>query len=323
MKLGNYKRFFNLKIIGLILFLALLWQVEAKRLFVLLFEADFLKIVGSWVLMAIHVLMKVARYHNILKVQGIKVSFLKTLQCSLAAIFLSSVTPGRVGEFSKAYFISKLSGKSPVRIISGALVDRVFDVATLLLVAVLGISYLNLLGANSVLVSFSLMLVMIAPFIFISPKVRMLFQSSSMRFIKGKSNPPSWISKAEQFFRETVNFFRFQSVYLLVISFIAYLVYFASCYLMSEALMIPLSFQKISYIASCAIVISFLPISVAGIGTRDAAFVYFFALYGLSAESALALSFLIFVCAYLLLGTIGFISLMTLNYSRKDLLKNS
>ncbi len=63
-------------------------------------------------------------------------------------------------------------------------------------------------------------------------------------------------------------------------------------------------------------ILSYLPISFAGIGTREATLVYLFATVGISSESALAFSVLLFSCSYLLIGIIGFIAYMVLKLDK-------
>jgi uncharacterized membrane protein YbhN (UPF0104 family) len=106
-------------------------------------------------------------------------------------------------------------------------------------------------------------------------------------------------------------------------TFIAYAAFFASCYCMSLSLEIPLSYSKIAFFVACANILSFLPISFAGIGTREAILVYFFSLENLSSESALAFSTLVFSFTYLLFGLIGFLCFITIKNGNRPVLTNA
>ena len=81
-------------------------------------------------------------------------------------------------------------------------------------------------------------------------------------------------------------------------------IFFFSCYCMSRSLDVPLSYSKVAIIVAYANILSFLPISFAGIGTREACLVYFFSQENLMSESALAFSTLIFSSTYLFIGII-------------------
>jgi len=322
MALLNYKKLLNMKVVGIIVLLLLLWQVDIKKLGLALSKTDLLYIAGALAFMVIHVLLKIVRYHSLLQLQGIKISFFKTLHCSLAAFFLSFVTPGRVGEFAKAYFINKIDGGSKVKAFSGALVDRLCDVFILFFITILGISFLNLFGASSIIISLLLLFLLLSPSIVFFPKVRVCLLPIVERFT-GVHHKLTWFQTVVSALEEMEAVFNLRLIPLLILSGLAYCAFFASCHLMLAALAVPLSFQKVVFFVSCASIISFLPISFAGIGTRDAGLVFFFTRDGLAGESALAFSFLIFICTYLFFGIAGFICFMTLDCSRKELMENS
>ena len=59
-------------------------------------------------------------------------------------------------------------------------------------------------------------------------------------------------------------------------TFTAYAFFFGTCFFLSRSIDIPLSFVKVSLFVTFANILSFLPISFAGIGTREASLVYLF-----------------------------------------------
>ncbi|MCX5752609.1 MAG: lysylphosphatidylglycerol synthase domain-containing protein, partial [Candidatus Krumholzibacteria bacterium] len=62
------------------------------------------------------------------------------------------------------------------------------------------------------------------------------------------------------------------------------------CYLIADALDISISFLNIAFCISAANLISLLPISISGIGTRDATMIAMFSMLHLSRESAVSFS---------------------------------
>ena len=110
------------------------------------------------------------------------------------------------------------------------------------------------------------------------------------------------------------------SAFLITDLLMLYLMFFfGSCYFLSLSLDIPLSFLKIAIFITFANILSFLPISFAGIGTREACLVHLFSLESLSHESALAFSILVFTFTYALLGIIGFFCFMAMNKNEKQI----
>ena len=88
-------------------------------------------------------------------------------------------------------------------------------------------------------------------------------------------------------------------VCLLYTTFI-WLTKFLGLFLLAVALGMEAPFWFIASVGSMGVFISLVPISISGFGTRDAVFIYFLSLRGISAESAVALSFL-----FLLHGIFG------------------
>jgi len=62
------------------------------------------------------------------------------------------------------------------------------------------------------------------------------------------------------------------------------------------------------FVVSVGNVLSFLPISIAGIGTRDASYVLLLSSLGKSHEEAIVFSNLVLICFYLFGGILGLIS---------------
>ncbi len=70
--------------------------------------------------------------------------------------------------------------------------------------------------------------------------------------------------------------------------------YFLARYVIALSLGLPLSFFDVALISVLMAIVTFLPISIAGLGTREAAVVYLFSLFGLDKETAVLFSLLIF-----------------------------
>jgi uncharacterized membrane protein YbhN (UPF0104 family) len=71
----------------------------------------------------------------------------------------------------------------------------------------------------------------------------------------------------------------------------AYGLMFVQCWLIARSLGIPLGLGAVAGLMALANLAAFLPISILGVGTRDAVLVALFAHLGLPAEQAVALSF--------------------------------
>ncbi len=82
--------------------------------------------------------------------------------------------------------------------------------------------------------------------------------------------------------------------YFIVYLIIGWLLYFCSRYVVARAMGLNLSFLDIAIVSVLSAVVSILPISVAGIGTREATIIFVFSLFGINKEAAVLFSLLIF-----------------------------
>ncbi|MBU1255770.1 flippase-like domain-containing protein, partial [Patescibacteria group bacterium] len=101
---------------------------------------------------------------------------------------------------------------------------------------------------------------------------------------------------------------------------ISWFVYFSARYAIALSLGLNLSFIDITIISSSMALMSILPISIAGLGTREATAIYFFSLFSLSKESALLFSLLVFTTDILVVS-FGLIPYLKENFSIKNIKK--
>jgi uncharacterized protein (TIRG00374 family) len=83
---------------------------------------------------------------------------------------------------------------------------------------------------------------------------------------------------------------------------------FVTLYVLAQALGIEISFFDVTMVLTIVWVITAIPISISGAGVRELSMIYFLGLYGVTAESATALSLLFFLIM-VLLGLAGMVFL--------------
>jgi uncharacterized membrane protein YbhN (UPF0104 family) len=94
-----------------------------------------------------------------------------------------------------------------------------------------------------------------------------------------------------------------------VMTLISYAVYFGASWILFRALGIHLSFRDVACVTGCLSLILLLPISIAGIGPREAILIILLGQYGISREDALAYSILQFAVFTLFGGLVGVLAL--------------
>jgi len=139
MKFGNVKSY--LRLTGLVLLVYLLWTckpVEALRHVAGLHPRYWL-LVASMVLTVF--LLKALRWRWLLAAQRITgLEWWRLVVIYMASVFWGMITPGHVGELSKIGYLSRF-GHRVERTLLNSLLDRLFDVAVLVLYGAVGLAF--------------------------------------------------------------------------------------------------------------------------------------------------------------------------------------
>jgi len=236
----------------------------------------------------------------------IKIPFLNTIKVSTMAGLLGSVTPGRLGELTKVKFIKNYSTNN-MSIWIGVILDRLFD---LILLIVIGIISLFLLTQ---LVSFKLYFISAIMAFFISIFIIFFryFENAILLMLKKlisietlytiKSSYHEFLNKFQIIFKQ----FFLQGLIYTSISFITqclislFIVY-------SMGMQVPIHF--IIILISLSALVSLLPISLGGFGTREGIYILLLSKQGFSTEAALTFAFIDgVIIGILFLGILSFI----------------
>ncbi|MCX8070385.1 MAG: flippase-like domain-containing protein, partial [Thermodesulfovibrionales bacterium] len=236
--------------------------------------------------------------------------FLKLYSLYLIGSFFSIFLPGLVGgDTVKAYYLNKYlkgqnasngeqEGESPTLVVSIASVfmDRYIGLIAIILIVVL-------------VFPFSIVYLKDTIFIWIVPLFFVAFASVSFIFLRFKIG---------QRYNFIANFYKYFSFYIkkksvlintLLLSFFTQITGMIAVYILSIGLGIKLTIMAIAVFLPIIILVSFIPISIAGIGLREGAFVFFFGIVGVSSDQALTLSILWFLssCTASLFGLIEYL----------------
>ena len=100
----------------------------------------------------------------------------------------------------------------------------------------------------------------------------------------------------------------FKLIFSAILTCLSYSVFFIQCYLIAIAIGISINFISITLFMAISNLISFIPISISGLGTRDATLIYLFSLIDLSPELAVSYAFLVFITFFVCGGLLGFMA---------------
>jgi uncharacterized protein (TIRG00374 family) len=250
--------------------------------------------------------LKSWRWQALLHMQGIHYPWRDAFLAFLAGLFLGLVTPGRVGEMSKALYLKQDCDLPVSAGMASVLMDRLLDLYTILLLGALGLAWFRLVPAWSLgLVFAGIVAALLLPIALINNR----FASG----VLGATARLPFVHRYAARFTEAM--VRFQqglrplvAPSLLVpvaLTLVAYVLFFGQGRLLALALDLPVGIAYLAVCLSVAGVVTLLPISFSGLGTRDAVLITLFAPVGLASEQAVAYSCLFFLTFYVGGGIIG------------------
>ena len=254
--------------------------------------------------------LKATRWHLIMRSQGIEYALTESFKRYLVGLFLGTVTPGRLGELSRSLYVKRDLQIPLGTIFSGVVADRVFDFFFLLVVGLSGAYHFHLAKDASVFFLIAAVMLLIVPILVIQTGTgHRLLDRGLTRFSRTKlsrfgGGEPLRFAEG---FKDIVHPRCFGYGLLTAL---AYAVFFAAGFLLTRALQIDITFQDASLALAAANLLSLVPVTVAGVGTRDAMLVLTLGTVNIPAEAALAFSVLILFCSYFGTGIFGFFFFM-------------
>lgn len=295
---SSWKRWtFRLLVMGLLLLFIWRLNLNPTQIWADLLRANLGLVTASMLLIFPITIIKTWRWCLLLKSLGLELAFPAAFRLYALGLAMGSFTPGQAGDAIKAWYLRDKGFKLSATLVS-VILDRLLDVMVLALWAsagllVLGAAFTSelpallvlLLGVSVALLSLSL------------PKLRgwlvasvvKLIMQKAVRKQTGLAAGPEENSEGEMLLAPTLKPLLLGFGATLATSSLAVL----RVWLLALAIGLPLNFLEVIAASSLATVMSLIPVSVAGIGTRDLALIGILSKLGYSRESAIILSSLI------------------------------
>jgi glycosyltransferase 2 family protein len=244
------------------------------------------------------------RWNILVRHAGLRYGFWSSFRSYLAAFALGIVTPGRLGELARAAQIRNELGAAWEPCVRSVIADRLFDLVFLcsfgpfaLAAVMAGRTFDGLLAAGFVGVYVAASICLAAAGRFVArwrPRWRPLrFGVTCIGNVAGDLVGRTGIACS-------------------AVTLLSYGIYFGASLVLFRAIGIHLSFQDVACVTGCLSLVLLLPISIAGIGPREATLIVLLGMYGVSREDALAYSILQFVAFTLFGGLVGGLALAAL-----------
>lgn len=297
-----------LRSIGLILFVIILSKLNLTKIIALLSNINPFYLAAALLLFIPLLVIKAIRWQLLMKAQNINYSLKDSTIMYAAALYIGAITPGRIGDFIKVFYL-KGDGHPFGKSFASVLLDRLFDLVSLLLLGYAGMLLFITLFEGAIISLSCIFVGTVLLIIFFIYKRG--FGMGILEYISSHFIPERYRENAKTSFSDLYNGIKTlnanQFVLATFMTFFAWIIYFVMMYLFALSLSINIPFLYLATCVSISAVITLIPISISGIGTRDATLIILFSYLGLSKESAIAFSMMI-LFMYAINGLIGLVA---------------
>lgn len=283
-------KFKILKILGLCIFIFILFNVDFSELLAIWNDSDLYFIIfGGLSIILLHIIHAI-KWKFIMQFLSLQNNLIESIKISWVGMFLGMITPGKLGDILKIYFLDE-DNNSTSRAFLSVLIDRISDMAFLVVMGIISgfVLYkwkLSIMQYISIPILVSISLIIIVRFknniFLVVQKFLNKYFPFILKIFEGFSFIQRW---------RDINKGITLIVFLLLL--LKWFLYFASRFLLLISLGISLSFFDMAACVTLSTLFSLLPVSFNGIGTRDVSMIYLFSLFGLKAEQAVSFSMLI------------------------------
>ena len=256
--------------------------------------------------------IKSVRWNLLLQQEDCNYPKWKSFMAYMSSFTIGLVTPGRIGEIARLYYVREDTGVTFYRSFKTLVADRIFDFAMLAWFGFTGMLYFYKVMGD------------ISGLFYLLITAAIMFTAWGLAYFGLKVFiHPDTSRIGLKFIRETWNgMFNLPMVLPWLLTIVAYFLFYVANWMIFESIGIRLSIIDIGFILSLMSLATLIPISLAGFGTREASLVYLLSFYAINPEVAIVFSLLQFTAFFLWGGIIGllfwFYKPVKLNLIRED-----
>ena len=292
------------RLIGVIIFVVVLATSDLNQVLNTLTRMNLFYLALTPLAFALIMLIKSWRWKLLLSAQGIDFSLGEAFLAYTSSFYVGQLTPGRLGEFVRIFYLLE-RGYSPGTSSVSLILDRLFDLGIVLLLGYLGMfGFLGTFqGSNVVLSGLGLGGLAIGLGLALrQTEVRRAVRRMAARFLIPKRYQATFDTVWNDFafgVRRIVANKRIV-VRILLLTVLSWVVYSVLMYMLAHSVQIDIPLWFVVVCVSVTALVVMIPISIFGVGTRDATLIMVFASQGLGREWAISFSF-----TFLLVGLAG------------------
>lgn len=296
-----------LRLVGPILLVIVLVRLpEPRQLGAVVAASDPLLLAGSALFNFASIHIKVVRWQVLLRVRGIHYSTKQAWLAFSSSMYLSLLTPGRVGDVLRVQYLRHDVDAPYAEGLASIVMDRLCDLYVLAaFVSISIVHYSGVLGRQLQTASVVVVVAtVLGPLVLLVPGVA---ERVVGVIYKRVTKDPTGRDLAVflDALRAQVGRPLLSTIPLTVAAF---LVNFFQAWLVARGLGLSIGYFDVVCLTAVASLLGLLPISISGMGVREALFATVFPSFGYTKEQAVAFGLLVFAVIYLTAAIMGFVT---------------
>ncbi|MFH1456934.1 MAG: lysylphosphatidylglycerol synthase transmembrane domain-containing protein [Patescibacteria group bacterium] len=292
MKLSNVIKKYSF-LIGLIIFIVILSRSNIGEIFNNIKNIKLSYLAVALILSFPMLINKALCWNYIKKIQKIKYNLKDSFLMYCSGLYIGILTPGRAGEIVKSLYLKK-DGHSMGKSLVSTVLDRLSDFAFLLLFLLLGsLFFLSTFQKQTLILIIGIIIIVIGFFIALKVGLVKWFINKLFNKLIPKKYQKSWELNFQDFINDLKSYKFKNYLIILIITTFSWVFYYLQMYILAIGLGINIPILYLAISVTVAGLITLIPVSVSGIGTRDAALLALLTPFAIATEQIIAFSALI------------------------------
>lgn len=281
-----YRKFFFL--IGIFIFIFLVFKIGTGKIIAAVLAVDIRYLAVATILVVPIAFLQTYKWSLLLRIQRMHVDFGSLIKIAFIGWFYGFITPGKFGAFIRVFYLKEITGERLGKCTSNVLIDRIVDFFVLLTFATFGsillINYFSSLF--SVLVA--VFVILIAAFLFFMKKERSRRVLQVIYYLLPSVLRKNASETFDSFYKDIPRVRDLGKIYL--IGIFSWIVVYTQIYIVARGFSVNVPYLYFILIFPIATIISLLPITIGGIGTREASLIVLFSIFNVPPETVVAFS---------------------------------
>ena len=293
-----------LPVIGIILFIYILSTLDIGKIVDVFLQINiFLGLISIFSIIPIFLMLNF-EWQLILKKHNIKVSFIYSLKNIFIGLFYGFITPGGLGGYTRAFYLKDESGETIQKCIVNLLILSSIDFLALLSLGILGGFFLSSIFPRIFPIFLILFILSISLFIiFIRKDTGRIFYKKILKSRLLIQYKDKWNGHFYNLYEDIP---KIKDLILpFIVSIVGWFIWFSELYLISTLFSINVPYLYFVLIAAIVNVIASLPITIQGLGTREASLILLLSVFNVPQENVLGFSLFWFSISWIFPSLIG------------------